>query len=53
MRVVLATAAWLASPAHWQGTDGIPVRLAEHLALSGSALAIAALLALPAGMRNW
>ncbi len=50
MRVVLATAAWLASPAHWQGTDGIPVRLAEHLALFGSALAIAALLALPVGL---
>lgn len=47
---VPATVAWLADPAHWRGTDGIVTRLAEHLALSGTALTIAALLALPAGM---
>ena len=50
MTAVLATATWLADPAHWQGTDGIGMRLAEHLALSATALAIAGLLALPVGL---
>ena len=50
MSSVLATLAWLADPTHWQGTDGIATRLAEHLALSGTALLIAGLTALPAGM---
>lgn len=50
MRAVLATVSWLADPAHWQGTDGIGRRLAEHLALSGTALAIAGLVALPVGL---
>jgi len=47
---VLATLAWLADPIHWHGTDGIVTRLVEHLALSGTSLLIAGLLALPAGM---
>ncbi len=41
---------WLADPAHWTGEDGIPARLFEHLWYSALALAIAALLALPAGL---
>jgi osmoprotectant transport system permease protein len=40
---------WLSDPAHWQGPNGILVRLVEHVALSGVALAVAALIALPAG----
>ena len=31
--------AWLTDPAHWTGPSGIPVRLAEHLAISLAALA--------------
>jgi len=50
VRAVLTTVTWLGNPAHWQGTDGIGMRLAEHLALSGTALAIAGLLALPIGL---
>ncbi|MFN2484015.1 MAG: ABC transporter permease [Candidatus Limnocylindria bacterium] len=42
--------AWLADPAHWHGRDGIPIRLVEHLQLSGVSVAIAAALALPAGV---
>jgi osmoprotectant transport system permease protein len=42
--------AWLADPVHWQGWDGIPTRLVEHVVLSGTALAGAALLALPIGV---
>ena len=47
---MLAIGAWLTDPTHWRGTDGIAVRIAEHLALSGTALGFAALLALPAGL---
>jgi osmoprotectant transport system permease protein len=39
--------AWFADAAHWQGPDGIPVRLLEHVGISAAAVAIAAALALP------
>src|SRR5581483_1798495 len=42
--------AWFIDPAHWQGTDGIPVRIAEHLLLSALSAAFAILLALPLGV---
>jgi osmoprotectant transport system permease protein len=42
--------AWLAAPAHWQGSDGIPTRIGEHLLVSGAALAAAAAIALPVGL---
>lgn len=45
----LATA-WMGDPAHWHGSDGILRRLAEHLELSGTGLALAILLALPVGI---
>lgn len=41
--------AWLADPAHWMGGDGIPVRVAEHLQLSGLSVLVALALALPVG----
>jgi osmoprotectant transport system permease protein len=41
------TLAWLGDPAHWQGPDGVPHRLAEHLAVSGISVGIACLIALP------
>ena len=41
---------WLADPAHWTGSAGIPTRLAEHLALSGSSLLLAMAIAIPAGI---
>lgn len=50
MDIVTATAQWLADPAHWQGPNGIPVRLEEHVALSGVAILLAALVALPLGL---
>lgn len=40
----------LLDPASWAGPTGIGVRLAEHLAYSGAALAAAALIALPIGI---
>jgi osmoprotectant transport system permease protein len=45
-----AIVAWLGDPAHWQGSDGIPTRLAQHLGLSATAVLIATAVALPAGI---
>jgi osmoprotectant transport system permease protein len=50
VNVVSETLAWLADPLHWQGSDGILTRVLEHLAMSGTALGLAALMALPAGI---
>jgi osmoprotectant transport system permease protein len=44
------TFAWLAAPAHWTGSSGIPVRLMEHLQYSGLVLVIAAAIAVPVGL---
>jgi osmoprotectant transport system permease protein len=41
---------WLTAPAQWQGPDGIPARIVEHLEYSAAALALAALVAVPAGL---
>jgi osmoprotectant transport system permease protein len=41
---------WLTDPAHWQGSDGIPTRLAQHVQLSAESVAIGALIALPIGI---
>lgn len=41
---------WLTDPAHWQGPDGVPVRLGEHLEYTAVAVVIAALVALPVGL---
>jgi osmoprotectant transport system permease protein len=38
---------WLTDPAHWTGDNGIPTRLVEHLAISGWAMLIALVLAVP------
>jgi len=50
MNVFGTTLAWLADPASWAGPNGIPVRLGEHVAISGVSLLIALLIALPAGL---
>ena len=41
---------WFLDPTHWQGPDGIPTRIAEHVHLSAESLAVAAVIALPAGI---
>ena len=41
--------AWFSDPAHWQGTDGIPNRLEEHLLYTAITLVIALLIAVPLG----
>jgi len=50
MSFLAAAAAWLIDPSHWQGSDGIPTRVLEHLLLSGLSSGIAVLLALPLGI---
>ena len=41
---------WLISAQNWHGSDGIPERLAQHLEYTGIALAIALVIAVPAGL---
>jgi osmoprotectant transport system permease protein len=42
------TVSWLTDPSHWQGVDGVPHRLSEHLVMSGISVGLACLIALPA-----
>jgi osmoprotectant transport system permease protein len=42
--------AWFANPETWEGRNGIPTRLGEHLVLSAAALAGGTLIALPLGL---
>lgn len=41
---------WFSDPLHWEGSFGVPSRLAEHLIMSGVSVGIGALIALPLGM---
>ncbi|MHA6511832.1 ABC transporter permease [Tessaracoccus sp. Z1128] len=49
MTLVADALAWLGDPSHWQGPGGIPRRVAEHLLITGAAVALAALIAVPVG----
>jgi len=46
---ISATLVWLLDPAHWQGPDGIPIRLWEHVWISAAAVLAASVVALPVG----
>lgn len=50
MTFLLSVGAWLSEPSHWQGADGIPTRLGEHVWISGLAVGIAALATVPLGL---
>lgn len=41
---------WLIEGAHWSGPDGIPIRVLQHVEMSAAAVAIASIVAIPAGM---
>ncbi len=41
---------WLTDGAHWQGPEGIPMRVLQHLEISGAAVAIACAIAVPLGL---
>jgi len=48
--LLASVVAWLSDPVHWSGDDGIPIRVLEHVQLSGAAVAIAVCIAMPAGL---
>ena len=50
MSFLASVVAWLADGAHWQGADGIPIRVLEHVELSALAVVVAAAVALPLGL---
>ncbi len=50
MNALQAAWAWLTQTQQWQGADGIPTRLIQHLEYTGLALVVAALIALPLGL---
>jgi osmoprotectant transport system permease protein len=50
MDFLAAVAAWLADPAHWQGPDGIPTRVGEHVWMSAVTIAVAAAIGAPLGV---
>lgn len=41
---------WLKSPQQWHGSDGIPVRVLQHVGYSALSLLVAALIAVPIGL---
>ena len=41
---------WLIDPANWRGSDGVPIRVVQHLELSFAPLAIASAVAIPMGL---
>lgn len=50
MNSFIGALAWLADPANWSGADGIPVRLLEHLGITGIAVLVAAVIAVSLGL---
>ena len=50
MEFLAEVAAWFSDPANWSGRDAIPIRVAEHLALSGGSLVAGLAIALPLGL---
>ncbi len=50
MNFVTETAAWLTNPANWDGPNGIPARLSEHVEMSLFVMLVAIAIALPVGL---
>jgi osmoprotectant transport system permease protein len=50
MRLLADVARWFADPAHYRGSDAVQARLLEHLELSGLAVLVGVLVALPVGL---
>jgi osmoprotectant transport system permease protein len=49
MRTLLDALKWIAT-GHWSGSEGIPLRVAQHLELSLASVVIAAVIAIPIGL---
>jgi osmoprotectant transport system permease protein len=50
MELIVGVIGWFTDPGNWAGSNGVPNRITEHLLLSGVAMAIALIVALPAGL---
>lgn len=50
MTFLASVLAWLANPVQWQGVNGIPTRVLEHVGISALAVAAALAIALPVGL---
>lgn len=50
MEPARAVVDWFLDGTHWSGANGVPVRVGEHVLLSGLAFSIAVAVALPAGL---
>ena len=50
VNILGSTFAWFSDGAHWQGSDGVPIRIFEHLELSLLAVVIGIAIALPVGL---
>jgi osmoprotectant transport system permease protein len=50
MDYVNAVIAWITDPINWSGPEGIPIRIVEHVAISGVSLLIAGAIGLPIGL---
>jgi osmoprotectant transport system permease protein len=50
MNLLGDVARWFTDPAHYQGTDAVQTRILEHLAVSGLAVLVGLLVALPLGL---
>ena len=50
MNFLTDVARWFADGTHWQGSNGIPRRLSEHVIMTLAAMAAAAVIALPTGV---
>ncbi len=47
MNALLALVRWLTDPVNWEGPHGIPIRVLEHIELSGLSVLVALLIAMP------
>ncbi|MDQ2912385.1 MAG: ABC transporter permease [Chloroflexota bacterium] len=47
MSLLVDLARWFTDPANWQGSHGIPVRILEHIELSGLSVLVAVVFAMP------
>lgn len=48
--IISEVLAWFADAQHWRGSDGVPVRVVEHLYYTGLAVLLAAGIAVPLGL---
>ncbi len=50
MELIGEVIAWLTDPAHWTGRSSIPLRMEEHILMSGFSLLVGLAIALPLGL---